>query len=268
MDHKKKKMYMGGGKMKPMYLKGGQVKLDANKDGEITSADFKILKAQKKKKKKTSLGGAAVKGAAAGAGVAATKKLKDAGKKRMSKGGKMMPIYKNGGKVGDPKKKEAMKLIALNEGDYDNNLGDFFRAGEMAKADSVLKVMNDRYKRIVELGYKEEALDSLPYDKLKTLEDYKKLVEEQRAEEKGMKPMFKKGGVVEPDKKSLKKSVRETARAQMKKARKTKRLFNRAFPESKDLQKDKFKQKKKLIKGVKKAFLKGVRKADITDFKK
>ena len=189
-----------------------------------------MLKAQKKKKKK-SLGGAAIKGAAAGAGVAATKKLKDAGKKRMSKGGKMMPIYKNGGKVGDPKKKEAMKLIALNEGDYDNNLGDFFRAGEMAKADSVLKVMNDRYKRIVELGYKEEALDSLPYDKLKTLEDYKKLVEEQRAEEKEyekkqkMKPIYKKGGKVgDPKKKKL--SAFEKAFADARKEGKKTFTFN------------------------------------------
>ena len=31
-----------------MYLKGGQVKLDANKDGKITGADFKMLKLKKK----------------------------------------------------------------------------------------------------------------------------------------------------------------------------------------------------------------------------
>jgi hypothetical protein len=37
------KKMMGGGKM-PMYLKGGQVKLDANKDGKITGADFKMMK--------------------------------------------------------------------------------------------------------------------------------------------------------------------------------------------------------------------------------
>lgn len=92
-------------------------------------------------------------------------------------------LFADGGKVGDPKKKEAMKLIALNEADYDNNLGDFFRAGEMAKADSVLQTMNDRYKRIVELGYGDKANDSLPYDKLKTLEDYGRLVEEQKAED-------------------------------------------------------------------------------------
>jgi hypothetical protein len=35
-----------GGKM---YLKGGQVKLDANKDGKISGADFKMLKLKKKK---------------------------------------------------------------------------------------------------------------------------------------------------------------------------------------------------------------------------
>ena len=32
----------------PAYLKGGQVKLDANKDGKITGADFKMLKLKKK----------------------------------------------------------------------------------------------------------------------------------------------------------------------------------------------------------------------------
>ena len=32
-----------------MYLKGGQVKIDANKDGKITGADFKMLKLKKKK---------------------------------------------------------------------------------------------------------------------------------------------------------------------------------------------------------------------------
>lgn len=31
-----------------MYLKGGQVKLDANKDGKISGADFKMLRAKKK----------------------------------------------------------------------------------------------------------------------------------------------------------------------------------------------------------------------------
>lgn len=31
-----------------MYLKGGQVKLDANKDGKISGADFKMLKLKKK----------------------------------------------------------------------------------------------------------------------------------------------------------------------------------------------------------------------------
>lgn len=35
-----------GGKM---YLKGGQVKLDKNKDGKISGADFKMLRAKKKK---------------------------------------------------------------------------------------------------------------------------------------------------------------------------------------------------------------------------
>lgn len=34
--------YSKGGMMK--YLKGGQVKLDANKDGKISSVDFKMLK--------------------------------------------------------------------------------------------------------------------------------------------------------------------------------------------------------------------------------
>jgi len=34
--------YGKGGMMK--YLKGGQVKLDANKDGKISSVDFKMLK--------------------------------------------------------------------------------------------------------------------------------------------------------------------------------------------------------------------------------
>lgn len=224
---------MGGGKMKPMYLKGGQVKLDANKDGEITPADFKILKAQKKKKKKTSLGGAAVKGAAAGAGagVAATKKLKDAGKKRMSKGGKMMPIYKNGGKVGDPKKKEAMKLIAQNEGDYDNNLLDFYNEGNMEKADSVRQVMMDRYKRIVELGFKAEADDSLPYDSLKSMKAYEKLSKKQSREDKKyekkqkMKPIYKKGGKVgDPKKKKL--SAFEQAFADARKAGKKTFSFN------------------------------------------
>ena len=92
-------------------------------------------------------------------------------------------LFADGGKVGDPKKKEAMKLIAENEADYDNNLGDFFRAGEMAKADSVLQTMNDRYKRIVELGYKDKALDSLPYPKLTSLKAYEQLVKEQEAED-------------------------------------------------------------------------------------
>ena len=156
MDHKKKKMYMGGGKMKPMYLKGGQVKLDANKDGKITGLDFKMLKEMKGKK--------------------------------MAKGGKMKAVYNNGGKVGDPeKKKEAMKLIALNEADYDNNLGDYFRAGEMAKADSVRKVMMDRFKRIVELGYGKEAEDSLPYNSLTSMNAYSELVQKQREEERDKK---------------------------------------------------------------------------------
>ena len=35
--------YGYGGKLKK-YLKGGQVKLDANKDGKITGADFKMLR--------------------------------------------------------------------------------------------------------------------------------------------------------------------------------------------------------------------------------
>jgi len=39
-----KYMSMGG----KMYIKGGQVKLDANKDGKISGADFKMLKAKKK----------------------------------------------------------------------------------------------------------------------------------------------------------------------------------------------------------------------------
>lgn len=36
-------VYGYGGKLKK-YLKGGQVKLDANKDGKITGADFKMLR--------------------------------------------------------------------------------------------------------------------------------------------------------------------------------------------------------------------------------
>lgn len=40
--------FKGGGKMKKKYLKGGQVKLDANKDGKISGADFKMLRAKKK----------------------------------------------------------------------------------------------------------------------------------------------------------------------------------------------------------------------------
>ncbi len=156
MDRKKKKMYMGGGKMKPMYLKGGQVKLDANKDGEITGLDFKMLKEMKEK--------------------------------MMAKGGKMEAVYNEGGKVGDPeKKKEAMKLIALNEADYDNNLGDYFRAGEMREADSVRKVMMDRFNRIVELGYGKLAEDSLPYNSLTSMNAYTELVQKQREQERGKK---------------------------------------------------------------------------------
>lgn len=41
-------VYGYGGKMKKKYLKGGQVKLDANKDGKISGADFKMLRAKKK----------------------------------------------------------------------------------------------------------------------------------------------------------------------------------------------------------------------------
>ena len=94
-------------------------------------------------------------------------------------------LFEAGGRVkaGDPKKEEAMKLIALNEADYDNNLGDFYNAGEMAKADSVLQTMNNRYKRIVELGYKDKALDSLPYPKLTSMKAYEQLVKEQKAED-------------------------------------------------------------------------------------
>lgn len=40
--------YKYGGKMKK-YLKGGQAKLDANNDGKISGADFKMLRAKKKK---------------------------------------------------------------------------------------------------------------------------------------------------------------------------------------------------------------------------
>ena len=111
--------------------------------------------------------------------LAAGKALKDfAGRAGLS------ALFAEGGKVGDPKKKEAMKLISMNEADYDNNLGDFYNAGEMAKADSVLQTMNNRYKRIVELGYKDEALDSLPYSKLTSLKAYEQLVKEQEAEDK------------------------------------------------------------------------------------
>ena len=55
---KAKRKYGKGGMMK--YLKGGQVKLDANKDGKLSSEDFKMLRGGKKyqgggkvKKKKT-----------------------------------------------------------------------------------------------------------------------------------------------------------------------------------------------------------------------
>ena len=34
------------------FLKGGQAKLDANKDGQISAEDFKLLKSKKKKTKK------------------------------------------------------------------------------------------------------------------------------------------------------------------------------------------------------------------------
>lgn len=100
---------------------------------------------------------------------------------------KKKPTYKNGGKVGDPKKKEAMKLIALNEADFDNNLGDYFRAGEMSKADSVRKVMMDRFNRIVELGYGKLAEDSLPYNSLTSMNAYTELVQKQNEEERGKK---------------------------------------------------------------------------------
>ena len=43
LEKAKKMMYRYGGKMKK-YLMGGQVKLDKNKDGKITSVDFKMLK--------------------------------------------------------------------------------------------------------------------------------------------------------------------------------------------------------------------------------
>ena len=199
MDHKKKKMYMGGGKMKPMYLKGGQVKLDANKDGKITGLDFKMLKEMKGKK--------------------------------MAKGGKMKAVYNEGGMVGDPKKKEAMKLIAQNEGDYDNNLLDFYSEGNMEKADSVRQVMMDRYKRIVELGFKAEADDSLPYDSLKSMKAYEKLAKKQSREDKkyekkqNMKPIYKKGGQIgDPKKKKL--SAFEQAFADARKAGKKTFSFN------------------------------------------
>ena len=43
--------------------------------------------------------------------------------------------------------------------------------------------MNNRYKRIVELGYKDKALDSLPYPKLTSMKAYEQLVKEQKAED-------------------------------------------------------------------------------------
>jgi hypothetical protein len=43
---KAKRKYGKGGMMK--YLKGGQVKLDANKDGKLSSEDFKMLRGEKK----------------------------------------------------------------------------------------------------------------------------------------------------------------------------------------------------------------------------
>ena len=45
---KAKRKYGKGGMMK--YLKGGQVKLDANKDGKLSSEDFKMLRGGKKMK--------------------------------------------------------------------------------------------------------------------------------------------------------------------------------------------------------------------------
>jgi len=83
-------------------------------------------------------------------------------------------------------------------------------------------------------------------------------------------------------KSTLKKSVRKTARAQMKDARKTKRSFKKAMraidkdpfegfvgkEQAIKNVKDSFKKKKKTIKAVKKSLLKGVRKGDITEFKK
>jgi len=55
----KKRMKKGGS-----ALKGGQSKLDKNKDGKITSADFKMMKKKKKsptKKRAKAMGGGMMK---------------------------------------------------------------------------------------------------------------------------------------------------------------------------------------------------------------
>ena len=43
------------------FLSGGQVKLDVDKDGKITSKDFKMLKSKKKKEKKPTMMAMAIK---------------------------------------------------------------------------------------------------------------------------------------------------------------------------------------------------------------
>lgn len=165
----------------------------------------------------------------------------------MAKGGKMKAVYNKGGKVGDPeKKKEAMKLIALNEADYDNNLGDFYREGNMQKADSVRKVMMDRFKRIVELGYGKLAEDSLPYNSLTSMNAYTELVQKQREQERGkkapmgpfprgvdtdgvkekkMRPMFKKGGMIDEPPKEVRSISRQKAQKMLNDA-----LIKEGFP--------------------------------------
>ena len=85
--------------------------------------------------------------------------------------------------TGDPKKKEAEKLISINEGEWDNNLLDFYNEGNMAKTDSVRSAMMDRYDQIKKLGYKDLADDSLPYNALTSMQALEKYKKQQAKEE-------------------------------------------------------------------------------------
>lgn len=76
---KAKRKYGKGGMMK--YLKGGQVKLDANKDGKLSSEDFKMLRGGKKMKS----GGKVVKYKKGGELTVEQKKAKKAAEARKKK---------------------------------------------------------------------------------------------------------------------------------------------------------------------------------------